>query len=202
MGKAERTKQRIIEDAAPLFNKKGVAGTSVDDVLQVAKIGKRSFYKYFESKEALSYQVTNYLLEKLQYRIESAIGTTGSAKDKLIAYMEVYRYAYPEDTMHTCYIDGGCPILNFGIEADDTNINILQNVQKIIHSILALLVHTIENGIKNNEFRTNFNASQFSTKLFSQIEGATMICRVMKNNGYMESVIGMLKSEIEEYEIN
>lgn len=200
MSKADRTKQRIIEDAAPLFNKKGVAGTSVDDVLQVAMIGKRTFYKYFESKEVLSYEVTDYLLDKIKDRIEAAVAT-GSAKDKLLGYMEIYRYAYPEDPEHSSYIDGGCPILNFGVESDDTNLNILQNVEKTIQATLALLVQTIENGIKGNEFRNDFNALQFSTRLFSQIEGATMMCRVMKSNAHMDMVISMLKLEIESYEL-
>lgn len=200
MGKADRTKQRIIEDAAPLFNKKGVAGTSVDDVLEVAGIGKRTFYKYFESKEMLSYQVTDYLLEKLKQKIEHALGS-GSAKDRLLSYMEVYRYAYPEDAAHSCYIDGGCPILNFGVEADDTNTNILENVDKTIRSILDLLEKTIRKGIDDDEFSDDFDASQFSAKLFTQIEGATMTSRVMRNNAYMEMVINMLRSEIESYQI-
>lgn len=201
MGKADRTKHRIIEEAAPLFNKKGVAGTSVDDVLEVAGITKRTFYKYFETKEAFSYQVTDYLLEKLKQRIEQAL-VSGSAKDGLFAYMEVYRYAYPEDAAHSCYIEGGCPILNFGIEADDTNTNILENVDKTVRSVLDLLERTINRGINDHEFSKDFNASHFSAKFFSQIEGATMTSRVLRNNEQMEMAINMLKSEIESYTIS
>jgi len=45
--KAERTRQFIIEQAAPLFNERGVAGVSIDDVLKVTRVAKGCLYGHF-----------------------------------------------------------------------------------------------------------------------------------------------------------
>lgn len=64
MTKAERTKKFIIEQAAPIYNEKGVAGTNVDDVLDATKLTKGAIYSHFKNKDDLSMQVTDYLLDR------------------------------------------------------------------------------------------------------------------------------------------
>ena len=68
MSKAERTRQSIIEQAAVKFNEKGIAGTSVDDILAITKISKGCFYGHFESKEELSFVAVDHLLNKITER--------------------------------------------------------------------------------------------------------------------------------------
>src|SRR5215470_11458515 len=50
-GRASR--ERIVERAADLFAERGIAGTSVDDVLEAAKAGKGQFYHYFRNRDEL-----------------------------------------------------------------------------------------------------------------------------------------------------
>ena len=52
--KAERTKQFILETAAPIFNQKGISGANIDDVLSATKLTKGCLYGHFESKEDLA----------------------------------------------------------------------------------------------------------------------------------------------------
>ena len=40
MSKAERTKQFIIEKSAPIINKKGMAGTSLSDIMEATKLAR------------------------------------------------------------------------------------------------------------------------------------------------------------------
>ncbi|RZK05397.1 MAG: TetR/AcrR family transcriptional regulator, partial [Flavobacterium sp.] len=44
MSKSEQTKQFIIEKAAPIFNKKGFAGTSMNDILEATGLAKGGVY--------------------------------------------------------------------------------------------------------------------------------------------------------------
>ena len=48
MTKAEKTKQYIIEKTAPVFNRKGFAGTSMNDIVEVTGLTKGSIYGNFE----------------------------------------------------------------------------------------------------------------------------------------------------------
>ena len=193
MSKSERTRQLIIEQAAPLFNKKGIAGTSIDDVLAAAQVAKGCLYGHFESKEALSYAVADFLLQKLSERREATIGREKTAKAKLHALLDTHR-----DPLNSLF-NGGCPILNLSTEADDTNPVIKEKIQLTIQSVTRLFASIIRTGIKSGEFSKELDPEAFSLKMFASIEGGNMICRTMNHNKYMLAIIKSLKDELETY---
>ena len=69
-GKAERTKQFIIEQSAPIFNAKGIAGTTIDDILAATKMAKGGIYGNFENKEAISIASVDFLFGKMQAHLD------------------------------------------------------------------------------------------------------------------------------------
>jgi TetR/AcrR family transcriptional repressor of nem operon len=67
--KSERTKARIIEATKELFLRRGVSGTTVDDVMREAEVSKGAFFYHFPSKMALLREVMNnfFLVEQGRY---------------------------------------------------------------------------------------------------------------------------------------
>ena len=193
MSKAERTRQMIIEQAAPLFNEKGIAGTSIDDVLKAAKVAKGCLYGHFESKEELSYASVDYMLKKLADRQDAAMQKEPTAKGKLYAFMDTY-----QNSLNPMF-DGGCPILNFSTESDDTNPIIKQKIQTVIGGATTSFANIIRDGIQAGEFSDQLDPETFALKMFAAIEGVTMICRTMNSNAYMLTIIKSLKSELDSY---
>ncbi len=57
------TKNRIVVSAAALIHERGVAATSVDDILAASGAGKSQFYYYFENKDDLVRDVLHHNLE-------------------------------------------------------------------------------------------------------------------------------------------
>lgn len=51
------TKRRIFEGALVMFNKKGIAGTTIEDILQEVSVSRRTFYNYYNSKEAILHEM-------------------------------------------------------------------------------------------------------------------------------------------------
>jgi AcrR family transcriptional regulator len=51
--KKDRTKLALQSAAVRLFNEKGYAGTSVDDIAEEAEVSRRTFFRYFGSKEGV-----------------------------------------------------------------------------------------------------------------------------------------------------
>jgi AcrR family transcriptional regulator len=49
----ERTRERIIESARVLFNRRGFDQVSIDDLMKHAGLTRGGFYRHFESKDAL-----------------------------------------------------------------------------------------------------------------------------------------------------
>ncbi len=49
--KGERTRARIVEEAAVLIHERGVAGTTLDDVKAAAEVSGSQLYHYFPDKK-------------------------------------------------------------------------------------------------------------------------------------------------------
>jgi AcrR family transcriptional regulator len=61
--KKERTRAQIIETAIDLFLKNGYEQTTLDDVLGAVEVSRRTFFRYFESKEDLLIAWMDQLIE-------------------------------------------------------------------------------------------------------------------------------------------
>lgn len=190
MTKAERTRQFIIETSAPIFNTKGIAATAYSDVMQATKMAKGGLYGHFESKDQLSAAVVDYNLNKLVEKVQQAIGSAATAKDKLFAWLDAFKAPtqFP--------VEGGCPLLNFGTESDDTNQLVRGKVKTVIEMAQKTIAAIVQQGIKNGEFKETFNGKEFSIKMFSLMEGGTLIGRVLNTNSQMTIIINLLKKEI------
>jgi len=196
MTKAEKTKQFIIEQAATIINEKGISGTSIDDVLKAAKVAKGCLYNHFESKDELSLACVDYLLGKLTERRDALICRQATATEKLHAFMEMNKNAL------NSLVTGGCPIVNLSTESDDTNPVIKKKLKKVIEGYNKLFIQIIQEGIDAGEFSNKINAEEFAFKMFTSIEGAGIMCRIMNSNKPMHIVISSLKTELETFRIN
>ena len=58
--KGERTRARIVEEAAVLIHERGVAGTTLDDVKAAAEVSGSQMYHYFPDKNDLVQAVIDY----------------------------------------------------------------------------------------------------------------------------------------------
>lgn len=195
MTKAERTRQFIIEKAAPIFNQKGVAGTSMSDIMEATKLAKGGLYGNFESKEEICLAAYKYLTEALSAEIKKAIDSKDTAKEKLFALLDFYEVRLFKTN------NAGCPILNFGTEADDTNPVMKQKVNESINRFQGRISDIIKNGQKAGEFPGTFDADIFAIKMFTMIEGAILISKVQNSNKHMQVVTGILRTEIEQNSI-
>lgn len=196
MGKAERTKQFIIEQAAPIFNEKGIAGTTIDDVLNAAKVAKGCLYNHFESKEDLANATIDFLLEKITTGIRIAMDKEKTSKAKIFAYLNFSKY--PLDT----YVTGGCPIFNMAVEADNNNPVVKKKIKEVMLEGQQNFIRILNEGIKNGEWADTLDAKQFAFNMFAAIEGATVVCRILDSNQPMQGVIKSLKAELSIHEIN
>jgi len=193
MRKAERTKQTILEHAAPLFNQKGIAGTTIDDVLQAAKVTKGCLYSHFENKDDLSAQTADFMLAKLAGSLQAVMSRATSAKGCILAYLD-----YSKDPLDTV-LAGGCPVTNLAVEADDNNPVVKQKVGAMLLASKAMFTSILQDGIAQGEFAPTLKAEEFAFKMFAAVEGATVICRVLGSSQPMHQLVKSLKEELESH---
>lgn len=191
--KAEKTKQFILEKAAPLYNEKGISGVSIDDVLEATHLTKGCIYGHFAGKEDLSEQVIAYSLQKLTHKVSQEVLKHRTAKAKIHAFMDFYKNPFDS------YIPGGCPIFNSAVEADDHFPVIKQQVATTLLAGQESLAHIIQQGIDSGEFSAELHPARFAFKLVAAIEGATVLCRTMGTVKPMQELIKDLKTELARY---
>ncbi|GLU54686.1 TetR/AcrR family transcriptional regulator [Dyadobacter frigoris] len=200
MTKSERTRKQIVIRSASLFNEKGFAGSSVDEIVEKIDVTRRSLYKHFEGKEELAQEVVEYLLDETLAKTRSAL-KSGSAQNRLFAYLDLYQNPYCAGPVTgEVYINGGCPILNFGVEYDDGDPHTATKVARAVNETLKALESVILEGKNEKEFRDDIDVSQLALKIFSAIKGGILVARLLKNNNLMHQIISGLKQELLSYQ--
>jgi AcrR family transcriptional regulator len=192
MSKGEETRQFIIEKAAPIFNIKGIAATAMSDIMEATKLSKGSMYVHFENKEVLACAAVDHNMKMLGNKLLASIGNAKTAKGELLAYIDFFNNPINPP------VTGGCPLLNFGTEADDTNPVVKEKINSGIKLSQQIAENIINKGIANGEFKPDWNASEFATIIFAMLEGGNLISRMSGNNDKMKVIIKTLKDMIEE----
>ncbi|MBO9584299.1 MAG: TetR/AcrR family transcriptional regulator [Flavobacterium sp.] len=195
MTKGEETRQFIIEKAAPIFNTKGIAATSMSDIMEATKLSKGSMYVHFDNKDVLACAAVDHNMKVLSSKLQMELSQGKSAEEQLYAYIDFF--SNPINPPLT----GGCPLLNFGTEADDTNPIVKEKVNIAIKRGQQLLTSIIEKGIADGEFDPKWDAAAFSTVLFAMLEGGHLMSRMSGNNDNMKTIVQTLRKNISEKRI-
>ncbi len=83
-----RTKRRLFEVARRLFSKKGIYWAKIEDITELADQGKGTFYKYFDSKEAIMCALLKEGLDTLTAKTEQAVQKVPRGPKTLSAAIE------------------------------------------------------------------------------------------------------------------
>lgn len=84
-----RTNKRLLEVARQLFSEKGIYWAKVEDITESADQGKGTFYKYFDSKEAIIRVLLDEGLNELSTKTEEALRHVSAGPKTLSAAIEV-----------------------------------------------------------------------------------------------------------------
>ncbi len=76
--KPQFTKTQITIQAAPIFAQKGIADTSVQDLLDAAQISRRTFYKYFRDKYEVLENIYSLSVNMFASRVNDGINEAES----------------------------------------------------------------------------------------------------------------------------
>ncbi|MBF8962812.1 TetR/AcrR family transcriptional regulator [Pontibacter sp. FD36] len=188
MSKAERTRQLIIERSAPLFNQMGYAGTSMQDIMTATGLTKGGIYGHFESKEEIALAAFEHAAGIITRMIGERIAAKESASDKLKAILQFYKtYLFSPP------VQGGCPVLNTAVEADDTSPLLRASVVKVLNRLHKAVANIVIQGIERGEFRPETDAQKFSILFVSMVEGGIMLSKAYGDNKYLNTVISQLE---------
>ncbi len=184
MKKSEQTRQFIIEKAAILFNRKGFNGTSMSDIMKATDMSKGGIYGNFKrnglNKNGVKEEIAIAAFEHAVQKVYQEIGKRTKVIDNAVDKLKTVVYFYKERVLNPP-VEGGCPIQNTAIEADNNHPFLKEEVFHAINEWHRRIVRTIDKGIENDEIHPNVDPHEFATLFIAIIEGGIMLSRVKES---------------------
>ena len=113
---------------------------------------------------------------KVGLEVRNRTRVIDNSVDKLKAVV----YFYKERVLNPP-VQGGCPILNSSIEADDNHPHLKEQVIEAINYWHAGIVKTLKRGVERNEIKIETNPEDFATFFIGTLEGGIMLSRIYKD---------------------
>jgi TetR/AcrR family transcriptional repressor of nem operon len=186
--KGERTRRRVIERAAPVFNQRGYRGSSLRDVMEATGLEKGGIYNHFRNKDELAVAAFEHNVDLIRQRIRAALAGRRHSVDRLRAILDVYR-TFGVDPPYA----GGCPLLNAAVDSDDTSPAMRERVRAAMDELRdGTLGRIVARGIERGELRPGTDADAVATVVVSGIEGALMLSHLYRDRTFVDQTIDHL----------
>jgi AcrR family transcriptional regulator len=189
--KAEKTTQFIIETVAPVFNSKGYIGTSMSDITEATGLTKGAIYGNFENKNALALEAFNYNIRKLVWKIADQMNAKDTAPEKLQAMTDFYRTYYD-----VSMLQGGCPLLNIGIDSHNTHSDLHMRVVDVITKIIQNIADIINQGKEEGSIKMEIDSEEIADRFYSIIQGSIFTSLMFKSGIHLANMMDHLDEVI------
>src|ERR1700760_789514 len=176
--KGERSRQKIVETAAVLFNQNGFSGCSMGDIVAASGLEKGTLYGHFSTKEELALLAFDFAWKDASDKRLRNIETVSNAVDKLRLHVDNF--------VSTPSFPGGCPLLNFAVDADDGNLALRTRVRKALKGWEDLLAKIVKDGQSAGEINPDIDPHSVANLVISMLEGATVLARINKRSAALD----------------
>ena len=196
VSKSDMTRQMILEKSAVLFNLQGFSGTSMKDIMEATGLSKGGLYGNFKTKEDIALAAYEQAVETVWEEVKKRTKVIDNSLDKLKAVV----YFYKERILDPP-VEGGCPIQNTAIDADDGNPVLREKVRRTVDSWRANIAGNLERGMKRGEVKLDVNASDFAIQFIGILEGGIMLSRLYKDLHCFDVIAKQLIDLIEDLRV-
>jgi TetR/AcrR family transcriptional regulator, transcriptional repressor for nem operon len=190
MKKGERTRERIIRQAAPLFNQRGYDGSSLNEIMAATELEKGGIYRHFASKQELAAAAFDYAWAEAMRARRHDIDSVANSVDKLKRY--IANFVERRGT-----VPGGCPLLNTAMDSDDGNALLRNRARRALENWQNFLGSIVTQGIKKGEIRREVSKTKLANLIIATLEGAVMIGRLEQNLDALRDAQTHLNSYLE-----
>lgn len=189
--KGEVTRRLILERAAPVFNKRGYAGTSMSEIVEATGLEKGGIYNHFASKDELALESFAYCIALMTDAFVAAQeGKVGL--DRLVGVIEAFG-----EWADNPLIAGGCPIMNTAIESDDTHPALAARARDAMDSWHRLIGSIVKEAKARDEIDPDVDPYQLATLVTSTLEGSLMLSKLFHEPAHEHRAVVSLTDHVE-----
>jgi AcrR family transcriptional regulator len=171
-GRASR--ERIVEQAAELFAERGIAATSVDEVLAAAGAGKGQFYHYFRGRDELAAAAVGFRCAQVVAGLTQALGAVSSLAE-LEQALAGFTAGFEQMGMP------GCPIGTLATEVAGRNEEARVQAATGFDAWERLLADALERMRQRGELRPEAAPAVLATGLLASIEGGMVLSQARQD---------------------
>ena len=182
--KGERTRARIVEEAAALIHGRGVAGTTLDDVKAAAEVSGSQLYHYFPDKNDLVQAVIDYQADATVSNQRHA--DLGSAQG-VQAWRDMVIYA-----AERVQAKGGCPLGSLGGQLAESD----PEARSLIAAGFQRWTTEISEGLRSlqasGQLPPGLDPDDLAVTLLATLQGGLLLAQVQRSTRPFETAVDTL----------
>jgi TetR/AcrR family transcriptional repressor of nem operon len=182
--KGERTRARIVEEAAVLIHERGVAGTTLDDVKAAAEVSGSQMYHYFPDKNELVQAVIDYQADATVSNQRHA--DLGSVKG-VQAWRDMVIYA-----AERVQAKGGCPLGSLGGQLGESD----PEARSLIAAGFQRWTTEISEGLRSlqasGQLPPGLDPDDLAVTLLATLQGGLLLAQVQRSTRPFETAVDTL----------
>jgi TetR/AcrR family transcriptional regulator, transcriptional repressor for nem operon len=187
-------REKLLEAATAILGRNGYQATSVDDILEAAKVAPSNFYYHFKSKEELAIEVLEGYFEKSRQEMAPVfMNRFLSATEKL---ERLHEALVKKATRSQC--SGGCPMGNLAQELSDSHPEFRMRLARYFEECIEGICTMVQEGVQSGEFREDANPKAAAYLIFGSMQGLLLLSKSLKKiepleQGFRQSLILLKK---------
>ena len=174
-----RAAERLVESTQELLWERGYVGTSPRAIQQRAGVGQGSMYHHFAGKQELALAALRRSARQLRAAADEQFGGTGSARERLSAYLLRER-----DVLRGCRV---------GRMAADPDVvgdpRLREPVRETFDWLRERLATLIAEGQRTGEFAAGLDARQVAATLAAVLQGGYVLARAANSTEPFEAAV-------------
>jgi len=173
-GRGRASRERIVQRAAELFAERGVAGTSLDEVLAAAGAGKSQLYHYFRGRDELVEAAVGLRCTQVLAGLTQGLGSVASLADMENA-LAGFVAGFEQMGLP------GCPIGSLATEVAGRNEGARLQTAAAFDAWERLFADAIGRMRERGELRADAAPGVLATALLASIEGGLVLSQARKD---------------------
>ena len=177
--KGQETRQRIVDAAAGLIFRQGVAHTTIEDVRAAADVSSSQLYHYFDDKPALVRAVVD-------QQADTMVGGQENFDFSTLEGLRAWRdFVIAAQREHHC--SGGCPIGSLGGQLAETDPDARAHLAEGFKRWEA----TIQSGLREMHARGELTAdpNTLGLALLAALQGGLLLTKIKRDTAPLEAAL-------------
>ena len=191
-GRGRASRERIVERAAELFAERGIAGTSLDEVLAAAGAGKGQFYHYFRSRDELAAAAVEQRCAQVVTGLTQALGGVSSLAE-LEQALAGFIAGFEQMGLP------GCPIGTLATEVAGRNEAARLQAAAGFDAWERLLADALARMRQRGELRADAQPAMLATGLLASIVGGMVLSQTRRDVASLRIAVNAGLAQVRTY---